>query len=61
MRPRKLESSHHVNLMEHAPGSGFHPCDGNVNFFLVVWDLLGAKKVDPERCVPCGSYELLDW
>ena len=28
-------------------------------FIVVFWDILGAKKVNPESYVQCGSYELL--
>ena len=45
---------------EHAPGSGFHPLDESDKIYC---EFLGPswcnKKVDPEKQVPCGSYELL--
>ena len=27
--------------------------------FVAFWDFLGAKNVDPEEYISCGSYELL--
>ena len=45
---------------EQAPGSGSHPSDesdkNDCEFLGPSWC---NKKVDPERYVPCGSYELL--
>ena len=48
-----------ISRSKQAPGSGFHPCDRSDKIYC---GLLGPawcnKKVNPERYVSCGSYEL---
>ena len=45
---------------EQEPGSGFHPRDKNdKNDYGILGPSRSNKKIDPERQVPYGSYDLL--